>query len=186
MDTGETSPCLGYPGAALESLVISYGHLIKLPAKKEVLTDGLGMLARDLGVIARPLPTRCWQRRAMLQSGPARLTLSWSTRSSLQTNPCPCASACSLLRARGQPGAQAPLDSPILQSLTLPTLSSPGFAAIIHGQQKWAYSRTFQNGPNGGSRMSLAEGSPLSRMDGSAEVARCDCEGNDSSFSDNC
>lgn len=151
--------------------MISYGNLIKLPAKKEALTDGLGTLTGDLGVIARPLPTRCWQRCAMLQSGPARLTLSWSTRSCLQTNPCPCASVCLLLWARGQPGAEAPLGSPVLQSLTLPTPSSPGFAAITHGQQKWAYSRTFQDGPNVGSRMSLAEGSPLSRMDGSAEVA---------------
>lgn len=151
MDTGETSPSLDYLGVALERLVISHGHLIKLPSKKEAVTDGLGMLAGDLGVITSPLPTRCWQRRAMLQSGPARLTLSWSTGSSLQTNPCPCASVCSELWSRWRPGAEAPLVSPVLQSLTILTPSPPGFSEITHGQQKWAYG-TFKDGPNGESR----------------------------------
>lgn len=54
--------------------MISCGHLIELPAKKKALTDGFGMLTRDLGVIASPLPTRCWQHHAVLQSGPAQLT----------------------------------------------------------------------------------------------------------------
>ena len=140
------SPCLGYPGVALERLVIAHGHLIKLPAKKEAFTDGLGTLTRDLRVITSPLPRCCWQCCAVLRSGPAGLTLGWSTCSSLQTNPCPCAPACSVLWARWQLGAEAPLASPILQSLTLPTPSSPGFAVITHGQQKWAHRGTFQDG----------------------------------------
>lgn len=55
VDTSETSPCLGYPGIAVERLVISCGHLTALPAKKEAFTMGL---ARSPG-ISESSPALC-------------------------------------------------------------------------------------------------------------------------------
>lgn len=59
--------------------------------------------------------------------------------------------------------AQAPLAYPDLYFLTLPISV---ISAINHKQQKWAHRKTFQNGPNGKSRMSLTKGSPLSGLHG--------------------
>lgn len=178
------SQCLGYPGITLERLVISHGHLINLPAKKEAFTMGL---ARSPG-ISESSPALCPHTAgsAMPCSG---LDLLGCHAAGQHTAPCKQTPARAHLPALGS-GKRATKDrgSP---GFRCPAISDPSYPVIswLLSDTSWA-ARTaswiFRMVSVGTVGCPWHRAALLSSLNGSAEVTRCNCEGNDSSFSDNC